>query len=451
MKSLLRPVLRTGGFIAAALALPVLVGGGNLVLKWRTMDSPPPPFQAELPALLVHDADLPTAVVLLANGQTEATDFLAPYELLAASGLYNVYAVAPERRISPLFPGEIDVLPHLSFADYEVRVGGPPHVLVVPYMPDAAMGRDPILSDWITRQWGPSTLLVTICGGSMVVAQADLIDGRSATSHRNVLRLMRRDRPEVDWIDGIRYVDDGNLVSSAGITSGIDAMLYVLGREHGREVAERVARTVGYPHTRYLDDPTFEVPSASSIFGSALPAAYRPARELGLALLDGADEIEIAAVVDVYPRSLVMRLRTLGLDGTPITTRYGLHVVPRDRMGDEELPERILMVGDGHNDSALDELIAQVGAHRIERLSDPGRGFAYDLALADLGRSQSVAAARDAARGLEYPIEHLQLAGSRFPAGLLVLPASLAILGVGISIVLKRLWRSCMRGVFEAP
>src|ERR671915_489260 len=88
----------------------------------------------ELPAPPRHDPDKPTAVVLLSNQGSVVTDVLAPYEVLSASGAFNVYAASPEREVAPL-SGGLDVLPQLSLAELDRRLkGGGPDVVVVPAM-----------------------------------------------------------------------------------------------------------------------------------------------------------------------------------------------------------------------------------------------------------------------------------------------------------------------------
>ena len=102
----------------------------------------PPALDEPLPPAPAHDPAKRTAVIVAGNAATEVSDLLGPYEALAASGRFNVYVVAPERRLAPLLPvpvphccATVDLVPHYSFAEYDRAVGVAPDLIVVPYIP----------------------------------------------------------------------------------------------------------------------------------------------------------------------------------------------------------------------------------------------------------------------------------------------------------------------------
>ena len=86
-----------------------------------------------------------------------------------------------------------------------------------------------------------------------MLAKAGLLDGRPATSHWLGLIGLRRNYPAVRWTDGVRYVDDGDVITTAGVLSGIDGALRVVERMVGPAAAGRAARAVHWPDWR-LDD-----------------------------------------------------------------------------------------------------------------------------------------------------------------------------------------------------
>jgi hypothetical protein len=119
--------------------------------------------------------------------------------------------------------------------------------------------------------------------------------------------------PEVNWVPGVRHVDDGQVISSAGVTAGVDATLYTVQRFFGRATALETAARIGYPHTRFLDDPTFEVPAYSD--AAFLPNLFRLGRaKIGLYLYDGVDEIALSSVTDTYPRAFATDVLTVALE-----------------------------------------------------------------------------------------------------------------------------------------
>jgi putative intracellular protease/amidase len=427
-------------FAAASVAPPLIVGQLGMRATMRTvLEGAAPAPAAAYPAPPAHDPALRTAVLLLGDSLTEATDLLVPYELLASSGLYNVYAVARERRPLRLFPGHVDVLPHFSYNEYRRRVGVRPDVVVMPYLEgdtdDAIAARRAFLGE----VWGGGNVLLTICGGSYSAARTGLFEGRRMTSHTNVLRLVRETLPGVDWVDGRRWVDDGDIVSSAGITSGFDATLHVLAREHGRETALAAAAAAGYPHTGYLDDPSFRLPE-TSYRRMMLSAMYVRPAPMAVAVFEGASEIGLAALTDTYPRSFAATLTPIAPVRTYVSTRHGLHVIPRASLDETRRVARLFVAGEpGAGEQAGLERWADSRGVRPE----PWRAetdFVYDVALLDVARTISPGAAREAARGLEYPIDHLAIAAAGPPLGLLARPAVLALLGLLTAWVARRLW-----------
>jgi transcriptional regulator GlxA family with amidase domain len=86
------------------------------------------------------------------------------------------------------------------------------------------------------------TRVVSICIASYVLAAAGLLDGRRATTHWQRADAFRRLFPRVDLDPGVLFVDDGDVLTSAGVAAGIDLCLHVVRRDHGSDVAHRVAR-----------------------------------------------------------------------------------------------------------------------------------------------------------------------------------------------------------------
>src|SRR6185437_2610509 len=102
-------------------------------------------------------------------------------------------------------------------------------LLVVPYIPNSETS-DAAVLQWIGAKAESGTTVLSICAGAKVVADAGVLAGQSATTHFDTLPTVERTHPEVRWLRGLRYVDSGQFISSAGVTSGVDATLYTLGR-----------------------------------------------------------------------------------------------------------------------------------------------------------------------------------------------------------------------------
>lgn len=325
---------------AACAAVALLLGVGALRAARAMRALYPPPLSApagdETPP--AHDPELPTAVVLLDHAGTEVSDFLLPYELLAASAAFNVHALAPEYRPAPL-TGGLDVMPHLSLAGFEQLPLDAADLIVVPHLPDP----DPRLVDWLHLQAQLGATVLSICTGAGVVAAAGLLDGRSATTHWGDIGGLERRYPQVNWTRGVRYVDDGELVSSAGITSGIDATLHVIRRLTDPKTMHRAAAALGYTDLSYLQDPTVDqhrLEPADLIL--PLTAAFAPRHRLGVRLEEGVSETAVAAVMDTFTATFSARASTMTSNGLPVVSRHGLVLLPRHSIHDAPALDRVL-------------------------------------------------------------------------------------------------------------
>jgi transcriptional regulator GlxA family with amidase domain len=88
----------------------------------------------------------------------------------------------------------------------------------------------------------PGTRLVSICTGAFVLAAAGMLDGRPATTHWKFADALRRMHPQVRVDERVLFVDDGDVLTSAGLAAGIDLCLHVIRSDHGAQVANAVAR-----------------------------------------------------------------------------------------------------------------------------------------------------------------------------------------------------------------
>jgi transcriptional regulator GlxA family with amidase domain len=96
------------------------------------------------------------------------------------------------------------------------------------------------LPELLARAHGRGATVGSVCTGAMLLAAAGLVDGRRATTHHSAIEALRAAGATI--VDGARVVDDGDLITAGGVTSGIDLGLWLVEREAGAELAEKVAR-----------------------------------------------------------------------------------------------------------------------------------------------------------------------------------------------------------------
>ncbi len=243
-----KAALRVGVIVVAVLAPPAVVGAVNAVSYLDTIYRPP--ADVSLPAALremappVHDPGKRTAVVLVGNQGANVEDALGPYETLAASAAFNLYTVAPQRQRVTL-TGGLDLVPDLDFAELDRRLAGRvADVVVVPAMPET----DAALRNWLADQSERGALVLGVCQGAEVVAAAGVLDGHDATSHWFRINGLEDRYPQVRWHRATRYVDDGNVITTGGVLSGIDGTLRVIERLRGEPAASAAATAVGWTH-----------------------------------------------------------------------------------------------------------------------------------------------------------------------------------------------------------
>lgn len=186
-------------------------------------------------------------VAILIFDDVELLDFCGPYEVFSVTGRkmtpppFHVYTVA-ERLDPVLVRNGLSVNPHYILAAFPS-----PDVLVVPggYGVRREMLNESLL-DWIQKQAHSAELVLSVCTGSLLLARSGLLKDRAATTHHSALAELRAAAPEVVIRDTERFVDTGQIITSAGISAGIDASLYTVARLLGKHEAEETARHMEY-------------------------------------------------------------------------------------------------------------------------------------------------------------------------------------------------------------
>ncbi|MFC3625041.1 GlxA family transcriptional regulator [Vogesella amnigena] len=108
---------------------------------------------------------------------------------------------------------------------------------------------------WLRRHITPQVQLATICSGALLAGMAGLLDGRSCTTHHSIVGKLAAVAPAARVLDNRIFVEDGNIATSAGITTGMDLALALIERHAGADIAARVARRMVLYMRRSGDDP----------------------------------------------------------------------------------------------------------------------------------------------------------------------------------------------------
>lgn len=202
-------------------------------------------------------------VGILVFPQVEVLDFCGPFEVFSVTRLdeqrrreesspFEVQLVAQPRDVVSA-TGGLRVIPDTTIDDCPTF-----DVLVVPGgWGTRSEVNNARLIDWIAERGQKAETLTSVCTGAMLLARAGLLDGRRATTHWRSLPSLRESFPRVTVEDQLHVVEDGNVLTSAGISAGIDMALRVVARYFGDSVGRATARHMEYP---FPDDNRRRVP-----------------------------------------------------------------------------------------------------------------------------------------------------------------------------------------------
>ncbi|MFF8600963.1 DJ-1/PfpI family protein [Streptomyces sp. NPDC015232] len=199
------------------------------------------------------DTTAPLTFGMLVFDEVEVLDMGGPFEVFSTAGrlartaddrpLLRVLTVAATGR--PVrCRGGLRVVP-----DHTLDDAPPFDVLVIPGGVTTAVEADPKVVDWLAGRRKTSALTFSICTGAFLLAATGALDGRPAATHWEDQEELARRRPDIRVRTDVRWVDDGDIVTSAGISAGIDAALHITGRLFGERLARRTARQMEYTGT----------------------------------------------------------------------------------------------------------------------------------------------------------------------------------------------------------
>lgn len=213
------------------------------------------------------DGNIPVAFVL--SDGAVMIDFAGPWEVFQDAmmggnnmnmkmGMFNLYTVAETTK--PIrASGGMKIIPDYSFADAPT-----PKVIVIPAQ-SAQMHPSQAMQDWIRKSAKTADVTMSVCTGAFLLANTGLLSGKAATTHHSSYKQMAMDYPDIQLKRGARFVDNGNLATAGGLSSGIDLALHVVERYYGRETAETTAYQMEYQGKGWTDPNSNQVYAAKLV------------------------------------------------------------------------------------------------------------------------------------------------------------------------------------------
>lgn len=315
----------------------------------------------------------PLIAVVGLNEGTVISDFCIPFGVMARADVADVVSVSVR-------PGPVKMHP-LTFElqstidDFDKRYPQGADYLFVPAVSDF---NDTTLLQWVKAQSEKGGTIISICYGALPVANTGLFDGHRATSHYSNEEMRAKLFPKVKWEKNIRYVADGRLVSSAGVTASMPTSIALVEAIAGPEKAAQVARDVGIDRwdSRHNSDVFKSDPDNADMPNGDT----KPQFTIGIPVKAGDDEIALSLTAEAYSTTGITTAVTVAESTAPFQLAHGLVVLPDLVAGGPE---------------SVDRTLAPLDADQATR--------ALDIALSDISKTYGRKAARHVALFMEYP------------------------------------------------
>jgi transcriptional regulator GlxA family with amidase domain len=201
--------------------------------------------------------DTLTVGIYLYDG-VEVLDLAGPFEVFSDAALVAVRSTPGARPPFRVFTlgataaavtagGGLIVEPQFTIASHP-----PLDVLIVPGgAVEAELGRAGVIA-WIAATHQTAQITVSVCTGAFLLGEAGLLAGKRATTHWDDIAELGRMFPDTDVVDDARWIDEGSIVTAAGISAGLDVSLHLVARLAGDDLARETARYMDY---RWRSDP----------------------------------------------------------------------------------------------------------------------------------------------------------------------------------------------------
>lgn len=196
---------------------------------------------AGIAALSADAAAPPKKIAILLFDGVEIIDYSGPYEVFADQG-YDVFTVAATKDPIVTAGGDgMKITPKYSFADAPQA-----DLLLIPGGDVSKARKSEPTLDWIKRETAQAQHTMSVCNGAFILASAGLLDGLSATTTAGNIPRLKSEYPKIKVVSDQRFVDNGKIVTTAGLSAGIDGALHMLDVMEGEGTAESVALAIEY-------------------------------------------------------------------------------------------------------------------------------------------------------------------------------------------------------------
>jgi transcriptional regulator GlxA family with amidase domain len=174
-------------------------------------------------------------------------DFTGPQEVFYDSysenkdHLFKVYTISEAKEIKAHCGLKIS-------PDYDINNCPKPDILVIPGGELSLLKGNDKLKSWIIKTSGEAKTVISVCTGAFILADAGLLENQIVTTWHGAIEELQKIVPSAKAEKGVRYTDNGKIITTAGISAGIDGSLYVVSKYFGKEIASATAKYMDYEY-----------------------------------------------------------------------------------------------------------------------------------------------------------------------------------------------------------
>ncbi len=180
----------------------------------------------------------PVTIAFYLQDGIEVLDFAGPMEVFAYAG-FKVFTVSKTK--DPIISqGILKVIPDYSIAD------APPSDIIAFFGGNAGSGFDDKVISWLKSREKKTEYFFSVCTGAFALAKAGILDNKTATTFHLSLDNLKKNYPKVDVRNDVRFVDNGTVITTAGISAGIDGALHLVAKLRGEQAAKDAAFYMEY-------------------------------------------------------------------------------------------------------------------------------------------------------------------------------------------------------------
>jgi putative intracellular protease/amidase len=313
------------GLLITSLTMSMLAGCGDSI-------APAPPTdaatlerekQAFIDALKPRREGRPVIAILALNDATETTDFLLTHAVLKRADVADVQAVAPRAGRVLLYPAlQIDGAQDLASFD-QAHPSGADYV-VVPAMSD---NNNPEITTWLKQQSEHGARIIGVCAGALVVGNAGLLDGRRFATHWFYRDDVLDSHPSAVYVPHQRYVVDGDVATTTGITASVPTMIALVESIGGWEKAQALADDLGVESwTPAHDSAQFGLTATRMLSYVLNKVAIWRREHWRVDVENGVEDVALAFAADSWSRTGLITVDAAAPG--PIQLRSGLTLTP---------------------------------------------------------------------------------------------------------------------------